>query len=196
MTDGKAKNVEIKREEKHQDVVHAKAGKAAAPEFVETVIEVRRVAKVVTGGRRLTFSALVVVGDGKGRVGLASSKSREFASAVSKAAKRAKKEMFEIPFYNSTIPFQVTARHGASTVLLRSASKGTGLIAGGAVRSLLQAVGVKDVLGKILGASNKHNVAKATVIALQKLRSAHHIARLRGKKLSDLVEKTNVVEAQ
>lgn len=188
--------MEIKREEKHQEGVQLKTGKAAVSEFVETVIEVRRVAKVVRGGRRLTFSALVVVGDGKGRMGLASSKSREFASAVSKAAKRAKKEMFEIPFYRSTIPFDVTARHGASTVLLCSASKGTGLIAGGAVRSLLQAVGVKDILAKIFGASNKHNVAKATVVALQKLRAAHHIARLRGKTLSDLMEKTNVVEAQ
>ena len=188
--------MENRKEEKNQEAGSSRGGRNAASEHVETVIEVRRVAKVIKGGRRLAFSALVVVGDGQGHVGLASSKSREFASAVSKAAKRAKKEMFEVPFYHSTIPFEVKAKHGASTVLLKSASKGTGLIAGGAVRSLLQAAGVKDVLAKIFGASNKHNVAKATVIALQKLRTAQHIARLRGKTLSELMEKKDVIEAQ
>lgn len=185
-----------KLEEKHQDGGTSRGVKPAVSDHTETVIEVRRVAKVISGGRRLTFSALVVVGDGQGRVGLASSKSREFAAAVSKAAKRAKKEMFEVPFYRSTIPFQVQAKHGASTVLLKSASKGTGLIAGGAVRSLLQAAGVKDVLAKILGSNNKHNVAKATVVALQKLRSVQHIARLRGKTVAELMEKTDVIDAQ
>lgn len=185
-----------KLEEKQQDGVASRGGRPAVSDHTETVIEVRRVAKVIQGGRRLTFSALVVVGDGKGRVGLASSKSREFAAAVAKAGKRAKKEMFEIPLYRATIPFQVQARHGASTVLLKSASKGTGLIAGGAVRSLLQAAGVKDVLAKIFGSANKHNVAKATIVALQKLRSIQHIARLRGKTVAELMGKTDVIETE
>jgi small subunit ribosomal protein S5 len=155
-------------------------------EYVETVLEVRRVTKVIKGGRRLAFSALVVVGDGKGRVGIASSKSREYAGAVSKALKRARKEMFSVPFYKTTIPYPVEAKHGASKVLLRSASKGTGVIAGGAVRHLLEALGVKDVLAKSLGAPNNHNVAKATVVALQKLRHAGDIARLRDKSLNEM----------
>lgn len=164
-------------------------------DFVETVLEVRRVTKVIKGGRRLAFSALVVVGDGQGKVGIASSKSREYASAVAKALRRAKKEMFEVPFHNSTVPFQVEAKHGASKVLIKSASKGTGLIAGGAVRALLEAVGIKDVLAKTMGSSNNHNVAKATVVALQKLRSAHHIAHLRGKTLHELMGKERHVAA-
>ncbi len=188
--------MENRKEERNQEQGSSRAARGVTTtEHIESVIEVRRVAKVVKGGRRLAFSALVVVGDGQGKVGIASSKSREFAGAVSKASKRAKKEMFEVPFYHTTIPFEVKAKHGATTVLLKSASKGTGLIAGGAVRSLLQAAGVKDVLAKIFGASNKHNVAKATIVALQKLRTAQHIARLRGKTLSELMEKKDVIGA-
>ncbi len=160
--------------------------------FVETVLQVRRVTKVIKGGRRLAFSALVVVGDKEGRVGIASSKSREPAGAISKAFRRARKEMFEVPLYKTTIPYDVQAQHGASNVIIRSASKGTGVIAGGAVRSVLEALGVKDVLAKALGSSNHGNVARATLCALQKLRSAQHIARLRGKDLNELMGEVHV----
>jgi small subunit ribosomal protein S5 len=174
----------------------SKEFRGAQSDLIETVLEVRRVTKVVKGGRRLAFSALVVVGDGEGKIGLASSKSREYAGAVAKALRKAKKDMMEVPFYKTTIPYKVEAKHGASKVLIRSASKGTGLIAGGAMRALLEALGVKDVLAKCLGASNNHNVAKATLCALQKLKTAQHIARLRGKSLRELIGvKDNVTTA-
>ena len=156
-------------------------------EYAETVLKVRRVAKVIKGGRRFAFSALVVVGDRKGKVGVALGKSREVASAISKALKRARKDMFSVPMYKTTIPFTITGRHGASHVLLRSASKGTGVIAGGAVRAVMDAIGVKDILAKSLGSSNSQNVVKATIKALKRLRSARQIAAIRGKTLSEIV---------
>lgn len=159
----------------------------AGEEFVETVLSVRRVAKVIKGGRRLAFSALVIVGDKKGKVGLALGKSREVSSAISKALRRARKNMEEVPMFKTTIPYAVNAKHGASRVIIRSASKGTGIIAGGAVRAIMDALGIKDVLAKSLGSSNSHNVAYATFKALRKLREAKHIAQLRGKSLKDLV---------
>lgn len=158
-----------------------------AEEFVETVLDVRRVAKVIKGGRRLAFSALVVVGDRMGNVGIASGKSREVASAISKALRRARKNMVAVPMYKTTIPYAVQGKHGSSKVIIRSASKGTGVIAGGAVRALMEALGIKDILAKSLGSSNPHNVAKATLSALSKLRTAQHIAHLRGKALKDIV---------
>ena len=159
----------------------------AAEEFVETVLDVRRVAKVISGGRRLAFSALVVVGDRMGNVGIASGKSREVSSAISKALRRARKNMVTVPMYKTTVPYAVEGKHGASKVIIRSASKGTGVIAGGAVRALMEAIGVKDILAKSLGSANPHNVAKATLAALSKLRTAKHIAHLRGKSLKDIV---------
>ncbi|MCK4498867.1 30S ribosomal protein S5 [Candidatus Babeliales bacterium] len=156
-------------------------------EFSETVLNVRRVSKVVKGGRRLSFSALVVVGDQKGRVGVATGKGREVASAISKAVRAARKSMFAVPLYGATLPFTVEAKFGACHVLLRSASKGTGVIAGGAVRAVMEALGVHDVLGKSIGSSNSNGVAKATIVALQKLRSATHIAKLRGLNLNEMV---------
>ena len=156
-------------------------------EYAETVLKVRRVAKVIKGGRRFAFSALVVVGDRNGKVGVALGKSREVASAISKALKRARKDMFSVPMYKTTIPFTITGRHGASHVLLRSASKGTGVIAGGAVRAVMDAIGVKDILAKSLGSSNSQNVVKATIKALKRLRSARQIAAIRGKTLSEIV---------
>ena len=115
-------------------------------------------------------------------------KSREATSAIAKALKRAKKNMFQVPLYKTTVPFKVIGQHGASSVLIRSASKGTGIIAGGAVRAIMDSLGVRDVLAKSIGSANAQNVVKATVKALQKLRSAEHIARMRGKTLQDLFE--------
>lgn len=159
---------------------------APVEEHAEVVLNVRRVAKVIKGGRRLAFSALVVVGDHKGGMGIALGKSREVSSAIAKALRRAKKMMTSYPLYKTTVPFTVVGKHGASEVIIRSASKGTGLIAGGAVRSVLEVMGVRDVLAKSIGASNPQNVVKATVDALNKLRSASHIAALRGKTLTEL----------
>lgn len=158
-----------------------------AEEFAESVLSVRRVAKVIRGGRRFAFSALVVVGDKKGSIGIALGKSRDVSAAISKALKKARKHMVTIPLYKTTVPFTVTGKHSASKVLIRSAAKGTGVIAGGAVRSVMEALGVRDVLSKVIGASNPQNVVKATMDALKKLRSAQQIARLRGKTLKDIV---------
>ncbi len=165
---------------------------APVEEFAEAVLNVRRVAKVIKGGRRFAFSALVVVGDKKGNIGVALGKSREVASAISKALKRARKNMFAVPLYKTTIPFTVMGKHGASEVLIRSASKGTGLIAGGAVRSVMESLGVRDVLAKSIGASNPQNVVKATINALMKLKAAKDVAAIRGKTLKDLFEVKNV----
>ncbi len=156
-------------------------------EYMESVLNVRRVAKVIKGGRRFAFSALVVVGDKKGRVGIALGKGREVSSAISKALKRARKNMFLIPMYRTTIPFTVQAKYGASSVLIRSASKGTGVIAGGAVRAVMEALGVKDVLAKSLGSANSQNVVKATIKALKKLKTAKQLAENRGKTLDQIV---------
>ncbi len=155
-------------------------------ELVETVLSVRRVVKVIRGGRRLAFAALVVVGNRNGSVGIATGKSREVSMAIAKALKRARKNMCDIPLYKTTIPYAVEAKHGASRVLLRSASKGTGVIAGGAVRALMDAAGIKDILAKSIGSSNAGNVAHATLSALGKLRSAARIAQLRGKSVKEM----------
>lgn len=161
-------------------------------EYVEKVLEVRRVAKVITGGRRFAFSALVVVGDKQGRLGVALGKSREASSAIAKAARRAKANMVRIPLYKTTIPFNVEAKHGASKVLLRSAAKGTGVIAGGAVRAAMEAAGVRDVLAKSFGSANPQNVVKATMKALSLLRSAHALALLRGKTVKEIIGSDHV----
>ena len=163
-----------------------------ADEFVETVLSVRRVVKVIRGGRRLAFSALVVVGNRNGRIGLATGKSREVSMAIAKALKRARKNMCDVPLYKTTIPYTVEARYGASHVLLRSASKGTGVIAGGAVRALMDAAGIKDILAKSLGSSNPGNVAHATLTALSKLRSAARIAQLRNMSVKAMCGVDNV----
>lgn len=162
---------------------------APAEEFAETVLNVRRVAKVIKGGRRFAFSALVVVGDKNGKVGIALGKGREVSSAIAKALKRARKSMFSVPLYRTTIPYTVLGKYSASSVLIRSASKGTGVIAGGAVRAVMDAVGVKDVLAKSLGSTNAQNVVKATIHALKKLKSAKQLAAVRGKTLNEIVGK-------
>lgn len=161
-------------------------------EFVESLLKVSRVTKVIKGGRRLAFSALVAVGDRKGHVGIALGKGREVSAAISKAFKKARKNMVAVPLYKTTIPYTVEGRYGASKVLLRSASQGTGVIAGGTVRSIVGAVGINDILTKSLGSGNPQNVAKAVMNAFAKLRSADHLARLRGKTVQEIVEGKDV----
>jgi small subunit ribosomal protein S5 len=163
--------------------------------FIESVINVRRVAKVIKGGRRFAFSALVVVGDGEGKVGISLGKGRDVSSAISKALRRARKNMFVVPLYKTTIPYTVLGKHGASSVLIRSASKGTGVIAGGAVRAVMEAVGVRDVLAKSIGSPNPQNAVKAAIDALKQLRSARHIAKLRGKTLKEIIGGPDVTAA-
>lgn len=160
---------------------------APVEDMAESVLSVRRVAKVIKGGRRFSFSALVVVGDKKGKVGVALGKSRDVSAAIAKALRKARKHMITIPLYGTTIPYAVQAKHSASTVLIRSAAKGTGVIAGGAVRAVMEAIGVRDVLSKVIGASNPHNAVKATMKALLQLRSAKHIAHIRGKRINEIV---------
>jgi len=163
--------------------------------FVEQVISVRRVTKVTKGGKRFSFSALVVTGDKNGRVGIALGKSREVSSAISKATNKARRRLIEIPLRDYTIPYDVKGKHGASKVIIRAASKGTGVIAGGAVRALMEALGVKNILAKSLGSENPQNVVKAALNALAKLRTAKHLARLRGKTVQELVGGKKDVEA-
>lgn len=181
-------------EEKNKKSMVAKPQQQAATteEFAESVLSVRRVAKVIRGGRRFSFSALVVVGDKKGSIGVALGKSRDVSAAISKALKKARKHMVTIPLYKTTVPFTVTGKHSASKVLIRSAAKGTGVIAGGAVRAVMEALGVRDVLSKVIGASNPQNVVKATMHALQQLRSAQQIAHLRGKTVKEIVGSSDV----
>ncbi len=180
-----------------RSMAHARSSAQESQEgsdYAEVVLNVRRVAKVIKGGRRFAFSALVVVGDRGGRVGFALGKSREATAAIAKALKKAKKSMVEVPIYKTTIPYNVTGKHGASSVLIRSASKGTGVIAGGAVRVIMEALGVRDVLAKSFGSANHQNVVKATMNALFKLRAARVIAAMRGKSLDEVFLKdTNVL---
>lgn len=159
---------------------------------VDHVVSVRRVTKVTSGGKRFAFSAFVVTGDQQGNIGVALGKSREVSSAIAKATNKARKRMITVPLRGTTIPYGVVGRHGSSTVVVRSASKGTGLIAGGAVRAVMEALGIKDVLAKSIGASNQQNVVKATLNALAQLRSAQHIAKLRGKTVQQLMKGNDV----
>ena len=179
-------------EEKNKKSIISREQASGAEEYSEAVLSVRRVAKVIRGGRRFAFSALVVVGDKKGSIGVALGKSRDVSAAISKALRKARKHMISIPLYKTTIPYAVTGKHSASKVIIRSAAKGTGVIAGGAVRAVMEALGVRDVLSKVIGASNPQNVVKATLHALKKLRSAQQVAQLRGKTVKEIVGDNNV----
>lgn len=151
--------------------------------FSDFVINVRRVTKVTKGGKRFSFSALVVSGNQKGNIGVGLGKSKEVSQAIAKATNQARKNLITVAMRGTTIPYPVVGRHGASTVVIRSASKGTGVIAGGAVRSIMEALGIKDVLAKSIGSANRQNVVKATLNGLAQLRSAEHLARLRNTKV-------------
>lgn len=160
--------------------------------IVDTVVNVNRVTKVTKGGKRFSFSALVVCGNKQGKIGIALGNSREVSLAIAKATSKARKHMMEIPLRGTTIPYDVLGTHGASRVVIRAAAKGTGVIAGGAMRAVMEALGVKDILAKSLGSSNRQNVAKATLNALAKLRSASVLAKQRGKTIEDLIGAKNV----
>ena len=158
------------------------------PELIERLVGINRVAKVVKGGRRFGFAALVVVGDGKGRVGYGSGKAKEVPEAIKKATDQAKREMIRIPLREGrTIHHDVKGREGAGRVLLRSAPAGTGIIAGGPMRAVFEAVGIQDIVSKAIGSNNPYSMVNATFAALKEMQSPRHVAGRRNRKVSDIV---------
>ena len=151
--------------------------------LTEKVVQINRVAKVVKGGRRFTFSALVVVGDGQGHVGVGVGKAGEVPESIRKGTEDAKKHLIKVPFLGTTIPHEVHAEHTASRVMLKPASQGTGVIAGGAIRAVITAAGIHDILSKVYGSSNPVNATRAAIEALSQLRTAAQISAARGKRV-------------
>ncbi|NMB76809.1 MAG: 30S ribosomal protein S5 [Myxococcales bacterium] len=159
---------------------------AGEEQLIERVVHINRVAKVVKGGRRFSFAAIVVLGDGNGSVGVGKGKANEVPEAIRKGTENARKHMFRVPLIDGTIPHEVLGHFGAGQVLLKPAGKGTGVIAGGPVRAVLEAAGVRDVLSKSLGTGNPHNVVRATLKALEQLEAIEVAAVRRGKKPEEL----------
>ncbi len=158
----------------------------SSDEFIEKIVFINRVAKVVKGGRRFSFSAIVVVGDGKGKIGYGLGKANLVPEAIRKGVEKARKDMTSVSLTETSIPHQVIGRYGAGKVLLKPASEGTGVIAGGPVRAVLEAVGVHNILTKCLGSHNPHNMVKATLNGLKSLRTAQKIAEIRGKSVEEI----------
>ena len=168
-------------------MAYNKASNNEAPEFIEKVVYLNRVSKTVKGGRVMKFSALVVVGDGNGTVGYGLGKAAEVSEAILKGITDAKKNMVKVSLVNGTIPHDVIGIFGAGTVLLKPAPEGTGVIAGGAVRAVMEAVGIKNICAKCLRSNNPQNVVKATMEGLKSLRTAEQVAAIRGKSVEEIV---------
>jgi small subunit ribosomal protein S5 len=170
--------------------MHSDKPQRGDEEIIEKLVSINRVAKVVTGGRRFSFSALVVVGDGRGRVGYGSGKSREVPEAIKKATECAKKSMIKVPLREGrTLHHDVLGRFGSGHVKMRAAPAGTGIIAGGPMRAVFEALGIQDVVTKSIGSSNPHNMLRATFHALLSIMSPRMVANRRGKKVSDIISR-------
>ena len=170
-----------------RDARPARGGDRKQSDYIENVVKIYRVSKVVKGGRRFSFSAIAVVGDGKGKIGAALGKASEVPEAIRKAIEKAKKNMITVPIVNTTIPHEIIGRSDAAKVMLKPASLGTGVVAGGPVRAVLEAAGYKNILTKCLGSNNATNVVWATIQGLSELRTVEDVAELRGLSVADIL---------